>query len=148
MSFHRKSWLMAEESTYPDDEMDALVRCALRDSVAGEEPSPEVWDKIRARLEQPKAQLYPRRREGLVLQLSWLVRLLVLGLLILVAFGLSLSQGFEPSLDHEYVVNGELTPQPGSGKVVSPSPDEDMLSGYQIFRSARELTIFDHRLAP
>jgi hypothetical protein len=148
MSFHRKSWPTAEESTYPNDEMDALVRWALRDSVAGEEPSPEVWDKIRARLEQPEAQPYPRRREGLVLQLSWLVRLVVLGLLILVVFGLSLSQGFEPSLDHEYVVNSELTPQPGSEKVVSPSPDEDMPSGYQIFRSARELTVFDHRLAP
>jgi hypothetical protein len=148
MSFHRKGWPTAEENTYPNDEMDALARWALRDSVAGEEPLPEVWDKIRARLEQPEAQSRPQRKGLLVAQLSWLVQLVVLGILILVVFGLSLSQGFESSLDHEHVVHGKLTPQPGSGKVVSPSPDDDMPSGYQIFRSARELTVFDHRLAP
>ena len=148
MSFHRKNWSTVEENTYPNDEMDALVRWVLRDSVAGEEPSPEVWDRIRARLEQPEAQLRPRKKRGFVSQLSWLVQLVVLGILILVVFGLSLSQGFEPSLDHEYVVNGELTPQPDSEKVVSPSPEDDVLSGYYIFRSARELTVFDRRLAP
>ena len=129
--------------------MDALVRWVLRNSLAGEEPSPEVWDRIRARLEQPKVQFHPRRKRLLSVQLSWLVQLLVLGILILVAFGLSLSQGFDFSSDHEYVVNGELTPQPGSEEVVSPSTtDDDMLSGYYLFQSAREMTIFDYRLAP
>jgi hypothetical protein len=80
--------------------------------------------------------------------LSWLVQLLVLGIIILVAFGLSLSQGFDFSLDHEYVVNGTLTPQPGSEKVTPLSTDEHMLSGYYLFQSARELTIFDYRLVP
>lgn len=80
-------------------------------------------------------------------QFSWLVQLLVLGIIVLVAFGLSLSQGFDLSLDHEYVVNGELTPQPGSEEVASPSTD-DMLSGRYLFQSAREMTIFDHRLLP
>ena len=150
MSFHRKSWPTVEENTYRNDEVDALVRWALRDSVAGEEPSPEVWYKIRARLEQPKTQLHPRRGRLLSAQLSWLVQLLVLGILILAAFGLSLSQGgFDFSSDHEYVVNGELTPQPGSEEGVSPSTtDNDMLSGYYLFQSAREMTIFDYRLAP
>jgi len=149
MSFHRKSWPTAEENTYQSDEMDALVRWVLRNSLAGEEPSPEVWDRIRARLEQPKVQFHPRRKRLLSVQLSWLVQLLVLGILILVAFGLSLSQGFDFSSDHEYVVNGELTPQPGSEEVVSPSTtDDDMLSGYYLFQSAREMTIFDYRLAP
>ena len=149
MSFHRKSWPTAEENTYQSDEMDALVRWVLRNSLAGEEPSPEVWDRIRARLEQPKVQFHPRRKRLLSVQLSWLVQLLVLGILILVAFGLSLSQGFDFSSDHEYVVNGELTPQPGSEEIVSPSTtDDDMLSGYYLFQSAREMTIFDYRLAP
>jgi hypothetical protein len=73
-----------------------------------------------------------------------------LGILILAAFGLSLSQGgFDFSSDHEYVGNGELTPQPGSEEGVSPSTtDNDMLSGYYLFQSAREMTIFDYRLAP
>jgi hypothetical protein len=148
MSFHRKSRPTTEENTYQSDEMDALIRWALRNSVAGEEPSPEVWDRIRAGLEQPKAQLPPRRKRLLVAQWSWLVQLLVLGILILVAFGLSLSHGFDFSSDHEYVVNGTLTPQPDSEEVAPLSTDEHMLSGYYLFQSAREMTIFDHRLIP
>ena len=140
---------MIEENPYQNDEIDALVRWALRDSVAGEEPPPEVWHKIRARLEQPKAQSHPRRERLLSAQLSWLVQLLVLGIIILVAFGLSLSQEFDLALDHEHVVNDELTPQPaGSEEVVPLSTDDDMLSGYYLFQSAKELTIIDHRLIP
>jgi hypothetical protein len=148
MSLHRKSWPRVEENTYRNDEVDALVRWALRESVAGEEPSPEVWYKIRARLEQPKTKLHPRRGRLLSAQLSWLVQLLVLGILILAAFGLSLSQGLDFSSDHEYVVNGELTPQPDSEEDAPLSTDEHMLSGYYLFQSARESTIFDRRLVP
>jgi len=148
MSFHRKNWLTVEEDTYRNDEVDALVRWALRDSVAGEEPSPEVWHRIRARLEQPKTKLHPRRGRLLSAQLSWLVQLLVLGILILAAFGLSLSQGLDFSSDHEYVVNGERTPQPDSEEVAPLSTDEHMLSGYYLFQSARESAIFDPRLIP
>jgi hypothetical protein len=73
-----------------------------------------------------------------------------LGIIILVAFGLSLSQGgFDFSSDREYVVNDERTPQPGSEEVASLSTDDDdVLSGYYLFQSARELTIFDQRLMP
>jgi hypothetical protein len=45
-------------------------------------------------------------------------------------------------------VNGELTPQPDSEEDAPLSADEHMLSGYHLFQSARELTIFDYRLAP
>jgi anti-sigma-K factor RskA len=151
MNFHSKnrtSWPTAEENPYHNDEVDALVRWALRDSVAGEEPSPEVWHRIKARLEQPKTQFHHRRKRLLSAQLSWLVQLLVLGIIVLVVFGLSLSEWFDLSLDHKYVVNGTLTPQPDSEKVVSFSTDDHMLSGYQLFQLARELTIFDRRLAP
>ena len=151
MSFHsknRKNWPTVEKSPYHNDEVDALVRWALRDSVAGEEPSPEVWHRIKARLEQPKAQFHHRRKRLLSAQWSWLVQLLVLGIIILMALGFSLSQGFDFSLDHEYVVNGTLTPQPDSEEVVLPSTDDDMLSGYYLFQSARKLTIWDYRLAP
>jgi hypothetical protein len=139
---------MVEENPYQSDEVDALVRWALQDSVAGEEPPPEVWHKIRARLEQPKAQFHHRRERLLSAHLSWLVQLLVLGIIILLAFGLSLSQGFDFSLDHEYVVNGTLTPEAGSEEVVSSSMDDDVLSGYYLFQSAKELTVLDHRLIP
>jgi hypothetical protein len=137
-----------EENAYQSDEMDALVRWALWDSVAGEEPRPEVWHKIQARLEQPKAQFHHRRKRLLSAQLSWLVQLLVLGIIILVAFGLSVSQGFDLSLDHEYVANGTLTPQPGSEEVILSPTDDDMLSGYYLFQAAKESTVFDHRLIP
>ncbi|HID62674.1 MAG TPA: hypothetical protein EYP49_08075 [Anaerolineae bacterium] len=136
------------ESPYRSDEIDALIHWALRDSVAGEEPPPEIWHKIRAGLEQSKVQSHPRRERFLVAQLSWLVQLLVVGIIILVAFGLSLRQGFEPAVNREYVVNDGRTPQPGSEEVVPFSTDDHMLSGYHLFQSARKLTIFDHRLAP
>jgi hypothetical protein len=139
---------MVKENPYPSDEIDVLVRWALQDSVAGEEPPPEVWHKIRARLEQPKAQFHHRRKRLLSARLSWLVQLLVLGIIILMAFGFSLSQGFDLSLDREYVVNGERTPQPDSSEeIVQPSTD-DALSGYYLFHLSRELTVFDRRLAP
>jgi hypothetical protein len=152
MSFHRKNrtnWPRGEEDTYRNnDEVDALVRWALRDSVAGEEPSPEVWHRIRARLEQPKVQPHLQRKGTLSVQLSWLVQLLVLGIIVLAAFGLSLSQGLDFPSDREYVVNGERTPQPDSEEVAPLSADDHMLSGYYLFQSARELTILDRRLAP
>jgi len=148
MSFRRESRPAKEENTYQNDEMDALIRWALRDSVAGERPSPEVWHRIRARLEQPEAQPFPRKRGGLALQLSWLVQLIVLGVLIMVAFGLSLGQGLDFLLDHEYIINSELTPQPDSEEDAPLSTDDYMLSGYYLFQSARELTVFDRRLAP
>jgi len=139
---------MIEENRYQSDEVDALVRWALRESVAGEEPSPEVWDRIRARLEQSKVQPHLRRKGTLSVQLSWLIQLLVLGIIVLVAFGLSLSQGLDFSSDREYVVNGELTPQPDSEEDAPLSTDDYMLSGYYLFQSARESTIFDRRLIP
>jgi hypothetical protein len=124
-----------------------LARWALEESVAGEEPPPEVWHEIRARLEQPKTQFHHRRKRLLSAQLSWLVQILVLGIIVLLAFGFGLSQGFDFSLGHEYVVNGTLTPPPGSEEVVKPSAD-DALSRYYFFQVARELTILDYRLAP
>jgi hypothetical protein len=148
MRFHRKTWPTVEEKAYPSDEIDALVRRALRDSVSGEEPPPEVWHRIRARLEQPKGQSPPRRGRLLSAQFSLLVQLLVLGIIILLAFGLSLRPGFDLSVDREYVVNGTLTPQPGSEKIVLSSTDDDVPRGSLHFLLSRELTIFDYRLVP
>jgi len=143
MSFHsknRKNWPTVEENTYHSDEIDALVRGALQDSVAGEEPPPEVWPKIRARLEQPKAQSHPRRGRLLLTQFSWLVQLLVLGIIILMAFDLSLSQGFD-WLDREHVVNGRPTPQPGYDEVILALTKEGVLSRHYLFHSANTTTV-------
>jgi hypothetical protein len=140
---------MIEKNPYQNDEIDTLVRWVLQDSVADEEPSPEVWHRIRARLEQPKAQFHPPwKKKALVAQLSWLVQLLVLGIIVLVVLGLSLSQEFDFSLDHEYVVNDERTPQPDSEEVVPLSTDEHMLSGYYFQQASKELMVFDRRLIP
>jgi hypothetical protein len=38
------------ENQQPLDEIDRLIRWALIDEVAGEEPSPQVWHNIQARL--------------------------------------------------------------------------------------------------
>jgi hypothetical protein len=47
MSFHR---IQPEMKGQPPDAMDELIRWALLDEVAGEEPSPQVWQNIQARL--------------------------------------------------------------------------------------------------
>jgi hypothetical protein len=72
----------------------------------------------------------------------------VLAIIVLTAFGFSLSQGLDFSSDREYVMNGERPPQPDSEEVAPLSADEHMLSGYYLFQSARESAIFDPRLIP
>jgi hypothetical protein len=47
MSFPKTQPEMEEQ---PLDEMDQLIRWALLDAVAGEEPSPQVWQDIKARV--------------------------------------------------------------------------------------------------
>lgn len=47
MSFRR---IQPKMERQPLDEIDELIRWALLDSVAGEEPSPQVWQDIKARL--------------------------------------------------------------------------------------------------
>lgn len=41
---------------HSQDELSALIRWTLRDRVAGASPSPEVWERIRARAEQSTVQ--------------------------------------------------------------------------------------------
>ena len=47
MSSHR---IQPKMEGQPLDEIDELIRWALLDEVAGEEPSPQVWQNIQARL--------------------------------------------------------------------------------------------------
>lgn len=47
MSFPKTQPKMEEQ---PLDEIDQLIRWALLDAVAGEEPSPQVWQDIKARV--------------------------------------------------------------------------------------------------
>lgn len=42
--------IQPEMKGQPLDELDELIRWALLDKVAGEEPSPQVWQNIQARL--------------------------------------------------------------------------------------------------
>jgi len=67
-----------DKDRFTNDGIDDLIHWALRDSVAGEEPSPHVWERIQggvlARREAALASR-PRRRKALKrrLWLSWLV---------------------------------------------------------------------------
>jgi hypothetical protein len=44
MSFHRR------QSQSVENGLDQLIRCMLYDSVAGAEPSPQVWERIQKRV--------------------------------------------------------------------------------------------------
>ena len=53
-------------------ELDSLIRCTLRESVAGTTPPARVWDRIRASAEYPAASrlAWPREVLDLVLQVG------------------------------------------------------------------------------
>ncbi len=44
------------EKRSKNDELGMLIRCSLQGRVAGASPSPEVWERIRARAEQSTVQ--------------------------------------------------------------------------------------------
>ena len=46
--------MISREERTPADDLDGLIRWALRGRVAGDSPSPQVWEHIRARAERPK----------------------------------------------------------------------------------------------
>lgn len=47
------------------DEIDELIRLTLLDGVAGEEPSPQVWQNIKARITYPQTMPSLSRRKHL-----------------------------------------------------------------------------------
>lgn len=77
-----------------DEELDWAIRDALRAETEGLEPSPQVWQRVRARIEaaQPEPD---RQARGVVWQtrLANLLQGAVLAVLVL-GFGLGLSRGF------------------------------------------------------
>lgn len=77
-----------------DEELDWTIRTALRAETEGQEPSPRVWERVRARIASPQRESKPQARAGV-----WPVRLAnvlqgaVLAVLVL-GFGLGISRGF------------------------------------------------------
>jgi len=64
MSFPKTQLKMEEQ---PLDEIDQLIRWALLDAVASEEPSPQVWQDIKARL-MTRSRTMPSQSGG---ERSW-----------------------------------------------------------------------------
>jgi len=81
-------------SRVSDEELDWAIRSTLRAETEGLEPSPQVWERVRARIANPRPEQEPRARS-----VVWQVRLAnvlqgaVLAVLVL-GFGLGLSHGF------------------------------------------------------
>ncbi len=81
----------------PDEELDWAIRSALRAETEGLEPSPQVWNRVRARIEHPVPE-EKRQPRGI----SWHTRLAnvvqgaVLAIFVL-GFGLGLSRGIVTS---------------------------------------------------
>lgn len=77
-----------------DEHLDWAIRTALRAETEGREPSPQVWERIRARITNPRPEQEPRPR-----RVIWQARLAsvlqgaVLAVLVL-GFGLGITRGF------------------------------------------------------
>ncbi|MCC7354025.1 MAG: hypothetical protein IT330_09725 [Anaerolineae bacterium] len=59
-----KKWLAPPSEPEYDEEVDSLIRWDLREMVRGEEPPPDGWQRLRARL-SPGAASQQRPRPGL-----------------------------------------------------------------------------------
>jgi hypothetical protein len=71
-----------EKGNQVNDSLDGLIRWALHDSVAGAEPSSQVWERIEARVaeELEQAAKLHQSRSQTFRPRSWLARLLGVGL--------------------------------------------------------------------
>lgn len=77
-----------------DEELDWAIRSTLRAETDGLEPSPQVWNRVRARITDPRPE-QERQARGIVWQarLANVLQGAVLAVLVL-GFGLGLSRGF------------------------------------------------------
>jgi hypothetical protein len=76
MSSHR-----VDDEWSTNDSIDGLIRCALYDSVAGEEPSPQVWERIQGHATEEREQvaLHLRIQRGMRSRRSWFAWLIGAG---------------------------------------------------------------------
>ncbi len=81
-------------SRIPDEELDWAIRAALRAETEGMEPSPEVWDRVRARIENARPeQARPSRAVVWQNRLAALAQAAVLAVLVL-GFGVGINRIF------------------------------------------------------
>ena len=125
-----------------DGATDELIRWALRDTVAGEEPSPRVWRSIRARLSVAGEPVVRRRERRLLFGLSPVAQVLVVGLLV-VACGVRLQQGVEV-WQGEHPAKTALVTEQATGERFF--VEEDLLEGRQFYRTV-ELERMDYATA-
>ena len=122
-------------AAHEEDDFERLIRWGLQDSVSQAEPSPEVWPKVLARVQEMSASDKQPRRFGrrAVRPLASLIQAVVISSLLL-AFGLNLDQGLGLP-DSEYVLSS--TPIVRKSKVREDVP-ADALRGYVLLRMERE----------
>lgn len=121
--------MLRRERRIPDEQLDWAIREALHAETEGLEPSPLVWQRIRAEIQKPEQAQRPiprwlaaRRRAASLLQ-GAVLAMLVLGV------GLSFSQ----SLGRDMLMR-RSTVQPGDVKTRtiddSPYPRDALSAGY------------------
>lgn len=81
-------------SRISDEELDWAIRAALRAETEGLEPSPEVWQRVRAHIENPhREQTRPSRASVWHNRLATLAQAAVLAALVL-GFGVGINRTF------------------------------------------------------
>ena len=72
--------LPKDKERHIDDNLDGLIRWSLQDSVAGAEPSPQVWERIQQHVKAAEvAQMEPPARDSIWPRRPWLGWLLGAG---------------------------------------------------------------------
>ncbi|MBC7263296.1 MAG: hypothetical protein H5T64_02935 [Chloroflexi bacterium] len=116
--------------------MGSLIRWALRESVSGGEPSPQVWSNILSKIQSKGRAVQSRQRGRFSASFVPLLQAVVLSALIL-AFGVSLERDLD--LWHRSAPSVAATPTRETvvPEVLFESRD-DMLSGAFLARVGRE----------
>lgn len=145
MSSHRERRAVGTEEFSSGDGLGRLIRWTLRESVGREEPSPRVWDKISRELERERAESAAGQLKGPVRARSAVLAQTVVLVMMLLVFSFG--------VDETVRVSSEMyQPTPTVRTIEARSSVgtdlDDMLSGWRLNRSAKQLTFMDYRLAP
>lgn len=118
-----------------EDDLGRLLRWSLEDAVSGAEPSPDVWPRVLQQVKQKSAasKSGPARRRLLSGVVPLMQAVVVSSLLL--AFGLSMDRTMLVSRPERRAV---ATPTVRVSSVAYDEESEDMLSGYILFRQAKE----------
>lgn len=114
----------------------SLIHWALKESVSGREPSPQVWRNVLSEIQNKKRGAQSRQRGRFSVSFVPLLEAVVLSALIL-AFGISLEQDFDLWQQGAPSVVATPTRETVASAVLFESRD-DMLNGAFLARTGRE----------